>query len=297
MFDAHSRILFIVNPKAGTGKQDPDTFLRVGIGNQVKWDLLLTQSAGHATQLAENGMQDGYDAIVAVGGDGTLNEVGCALVGKKVPMGVIPAGSGNAFARALGISLDRHVACRQLLAGGSRSIDVGRVGNETFLSTAGAGLDAEVCRRFHLDPGGRGMFPYIKHTIAGVWGFEATRMLMYLEESEDAVEVWPTLLTVANTSAFGYGATIAPGASPEDGVLDVCVVEGMTALRALKNAHRLFNGTFDQTPGVTRFLARHLRVDRAAAGPIQVDGEASEGDARLDFSVVAGGLKVIVPTS
>ena len=120
-------------------------------------------------------------------------------------------------------------------------------------------------------------------------------MMIYLDESDSRIEVSPTLLTIANTSAFGYGATIAPGASGEDGVLDVVVVEGLTALRALRNAHRLFNGSFDRTPGVSRYRAKNIRVERGEAGPIQVYGETAEGAASLNIAVVEGGLKVITP--
>jgi YegS/Rv2252/BmrU family lipid kinase len=265
------------------------------IDDQVFWDLAFTENAGHATQLAENGIRAGFDAIVAVGGDGTLNEVGRALVGQSVPMGVIPAGSGNAFARALGISLSKREAFGQLLGGQIRSLDVGRVGDETFLSTAGIGLDAEVCKRFSDDPGGRGVLPYLKHTAVCVWAYQASPMKMYLDEDHAGIEVCPTLLTIANTPAFGYGATVAPGASAEDGFLDIVVVEGLTVVRAVMNAHRLYNGTFHRTTGVSRYLARRARVERSGIGPIQVDGESAEAEAILDITVVASGLKVISP--
>lgn len=255
----------------------------------------MTESAGDATRLAEDGVASGCDAVVAVGGDGTLNEVGRALIGTGVPMGVIPTGSGNALARALGISLDRRIACKQLSAGRVRSIDVGRFGCETFLSTAGAGLDAVVCRRFNHRSGRRGILPYIRHSVGGFLSYKAEPVRIYLDGSEEGIEIRPTLLTVANTPTFGYGATIAPGASPDDGFLDVVVVEGMTVFRAASNAHRLFNGTFDRAPGVTMYRVKHLRIEREEPGVIQVDGETREGGATLDVSVVPGGLQVIVP--
>lgn len=254
----------------------------------------MTERAGHATEIARAGLAEGVDTVVAVGGDGTLNEVGRALAGSDVPVGIIPAGSGNALARCLGIPLDPAEACGVLLDGAERAIDVGSFGDEMFLSTAGIGLDAEVCWRFNEVASRRGLLTYLSEAVKAVFGYEPCPVRLFLDEG-DVIEASPSLLTVANTPAFGYGAMIAPGAEPDDGVLDVCIVEDLTVLRAALNAHRLFNGTFDRTHGVSRYRAKHIRIKRETPGRIQVDGESREGAATLDVSVVKGGLRVVVP--
>jgi len=289
------RILFIVNPNAGTSDQDWGDIVSAVIGTNAQFDIWQTEHAGHATQLAQEG-RDAFDLVVAIGGDGTVNEVGRGLVGSDTSMGVVPAGSGNALARALGIPLEERNACRNLLTGSIRRIDAGHIGDDVFLSTAGIGLDAEVCWRFNQDKsGGRGIVPYVKHSVAGVLQYKPSTVRVYLDEKEEPLVATPTLLTVANTHAFGYGAEIAPGAVPGDGWLDVCVVEGMTVPRALLHGHRLFNGTFDRTPGVSRHIAKSVRIERSGAGYYQIDGEAREGGETLEVSLSPGGLGIVVP--
>ncbi len=295
MSDQSSSYLFIVNPKAGTNREDPVDAIADSLNSSVTYEVRVTTRVGHATDLAEKGVQDGYDVIVAVGGDGTLNEVGRALEGADVPMGIVPAGSGNALARALGVPLDWRAACGVLLNGQERRIDTGHLGDQIFLSTAGTALDAEICWRFNNHKGQRGLVSYITHSISGILSYRATQVSLQLDDDSDAVVVRPTLLTFANTPAFGYDVTIAPGAEPDDGLLDVCVVENMTLLRAATNVHRLFSGGFDETPGVSRYRAKRIRVERERPGYIQVDGEAKEGDATLEASVREGGLSVIAP--
>jgi YegS/Rv2252/BmrU family lipid kinase len=265
------------------------------LGESQQYDLEVTQHSGHATQLAQDAAKSGYDVVVAVGGDGTLNEVGRALTGTRTAMGIVPAGSGNALARALGISLDLSDACRQCLTGVERSIDVGGAGEEIFLSSVGVGLDAEVCRRFQAEPGARGLFPYVKHTIASVAEYVPEPVRLYVDGDDAVREFRPTLLTIANTPTLGYGAAVAPGADLSDGRLDVCILEGVTLARAVCHGYRLFNGTFDRTPGFTRLLAKSLRIERDTPGPVQVDGEAVGDSESIEVSIVPGGLTVVVP--
>lgn len=295
MANAGSRILFIVNPRAGRAGTDSATQIRSSIDGPGGCELEVTRGRGHATELAREAVRSGYDVVAAVGGDGTQNEVGRALVGSETAMGIVPAGSGNALARALGIPLNVGEACQHCLDGEIRSIDVGRAGDEVFLSSMGVGLDAEVCRRFHDEPGARGLLPYIKHTMACVAEYAPCAARLYLDGSDTALTCKPTLLTVANTSTLGYGAEVAPGADVTDGRLDVCILEGVTAARAALNAYRLFNGTFDRTPGFTRHLATQVRIERDAPGPLQIDGEAAGQVEAIAVSLTPGGLKVVVP--
>jgi diacylglycerol kinase (ATP) len=291
--NADYRFLFIVNPRAG--RKDSVALIKSCIGESPQSDLEVTQRSGHATQLAQDAVKSGYDVVVAVGGDGTLNEVGRALTGTRTAMGIVPAGSGNALARALDIPLNQGDACRQCLTGVERSIDVGRVGDELFLSSAGVGLDAEVCRRFQAEPGARGLFPYVKHTITSVTEYVPEPVRLCVDGNDTVREFRPTLLTIANAPTLGYGAVVAPGADLSDGRLDVCILEGVTLARAVCHGYRLFNGTFDRTPGFSRLFAKSLRIERDVPGPLQVDGEAVGDSENIEVSIVPGGLTVVVP--
>lgn len=288
-------MLFVVNPNAGTRSVDFESLLSSAVGDRTEISVQYTQHSGHATSLARDAIGV-YDVVIAVGGDGTLNEVGHALVGRDATLGIIPAGSGNALSRALDIPFEPRRAVRLLLEGIERRVDIGRLCGETFLSTAGIGLDAEVCWRYNNSGSGRrGIVPYIQHSIAGLFSYVPEEVSVYLDDNAEPVTARPLLLTLANTSIFGYGAEIAPGALPDDGWLDVCLVEDMTISRTVFNAHRLFTGTFDQVPGVTRYRARRVRIERPGPGYYQVDGEAREGGETLNAEIQAGGLRVIVP--
>jgi len=293
--EAAPKLLFITNPNAGPGDIEPGHLIVSAIGDRAEYVVQETERAGHATDLAAAAV-GAYDVIVAMGGDGTVNEVGRGLVGTSTPMGIVPVGSGNALARALGISLELAHACRVLLSDKTRSIDVGRVDDEIFLSTAGIGIDAEVCWHFAKQIGGRrGLLPYLKHGLHTVANYEARPVLLSLNTHPDPIEVKPQLLTFANTNAFGYGAEIAPGAQPDDGELDVIVVEDMTLLKAALSVRRLFRGTFDRVRGVSRYQASEIRIDREAGGCYQVDGEAREGGSTLNVSLSPQSLRVVAP--
>jgi diacylglycerol kinase (ATP) len=292
--EARRNILFILNPNAGVGKGRVDSLIASVVGNRAAYTIEFTERAGHATELAGAAIGT-HDLVVGVGGDGTLNEVGRALVGTGVAMGIVPAGSGNALARALSIPLDLRDSVEQLLTGSRRCIDVGRLGEDVFLSTAGIGIDAEACWRFsHSSSGRRGLFPYVHHTLS-VLGHAPEPIRLYLDGRPDCLEVCSTMLTFANTNQFGYAVEVAPGAIPDDGKLDVSVLEDMTLLRAAMHGYRLFTGTFDRTPGVSRHQVERIRVEREAPGYFQVDGEAREGGASLEVSISPSCLDVVVP--
>lgn len=288
------RPLFVVNPNAGPSGFDLGSIVGSVFGDRLTFTIKKTERAGHAAELVQAAL--GYhDLIVAVGGDGTLNEVGRALVGSDTPLGILPAGSGNALARFLGIPLDLREACRELIDGRVRSIDVGRVGDDIFLSSAGIGLDAEVCWKFNnRSNGARGLLPYVRYGVHTLLTYEAGAVKLTIDDGSE-IHTHPDLLTVANTGLFGYGIEIAPRAVPYDGWLDVCVVEGLTLGRALLGVPRLFNGTFDRAPGVTRHRAREVHIERESGGYYHVDGEAREGGMDLHLTLSEAALKVVVP--
>ncbi len=286
-----SSICFIRNPLAGNRRGDVEAVIRgVLSGTGIVFETVCTAYRGHGTVLAREAADEGVGLVVAVGGDGTLNEVGRGLVERETALGLLPLGSGNALARALGISLDPAQACRALLQADVRPMDVGRIGDKIFFSTAGVGLDAEVCWRYNNRSGRRGLLPYVALSVAAFWSYTPKEVEVILDGGA-TVRTRPAILTVANTAQYGNGVIIAPGARPDDGLLDLCVIEDVGPLRALGHIPRLFTGTVDRMSGVRLFQTRALRIVQPAPGPLQVDGEAVAGDATLDVEALPGAIR------
>jgi YegS/Rv2252/BmrU family lipid kinase len=289
------KMVCIMNPAAGTRRGVRQTVEQALSGAAVDFVFHETRCAGHAFQLAQEAIALKAGSVIGIGGDGTLNEVAKALVNTQVPLGVIPVGSGNAFARALKISTIPKKACCQLLNALPRRLDVGMVESDVFLSTAGVGLDAEVARGFAARKGKRrGLMPYVMLALNAIQKSEREPLRLIWDDHHELV-CRPLGLVVANTAQYGNGAIIAPGACPNDGLLDVCVIEPTSSLSMMIHARRLFTGSFHQMPGVRRFQVRKIRVERVVPGYYQCDGEALEGPAHLNFEVKPEALSVLLP--
>lgn len=291
-----ARLRFIINSQVERRHGNIEAIIRdVLDGTGVAYDIVRTERRGHGTALALQAAEEGIDLVVAAGGDGTLNEVGSALLGRKTILGLLPCGSGNGFARAMGIPLDLRRACTGLLRPEIRLLDVGKIGEAAFFSTAGVGLDAEVSRRYAGLPRGRyGFFTFAYLAFDIFRKYKPADVLVVLEDRRN-IRAHPLILTVANTSQYGYGAMIAPGARPDDGLLDLCIVENTDILRLLWHARRLFNGTIHQMPGVQLFQGRTMRIVRSDPGLFHVDGEPKTGDATLEVTVVPEGIRMALP--
>ena len=287
---------FIINPNSGTGGKPVMDILsremdKAGRGYQ----MFLTEYGGHAEVLAQEVAEGGCGTVVAVGGDGTLNEVARGVMGTGADLGLLPCGSGNAFARYAGIPLKLERACRVLLNSKPRVLDVGRAGDEIFMSSAGFGIDAEVCRRFNAREGGRrGTLPYVVISIDAFRSYRPERTTIEMDGGRSVV-CDPYIVTVANISQYGNGAVIAPEARPDDGILDVCVIEDVTLWRGLWNTRRLFNGSIDRMAGVRMFRCKRVKVVRERPGLLQVDGEARESEDVVEVEVLPGAISVVMP--
>jgi YegS/Rv2252/BmrU family lipid kinase len=245
--------------------------------------------------LARDAAEDGVELVVAVGGDGTVNEVGRGLIGTDAVLGLLPIGSGNAFARALHVPINPGRACRALLEPQIRRIDVGRISNRYFFSTAGIGLDAEVCWRYDRRPGSRrGLLPYVWLTVHSFLTYEPEDVAFTLDDNR-TIRTRPVVATIANTAEYGDRAVIAPSARPDDGLLDLCIIEDVGLFRGFLHGPRLFTGTIDRMPGVRIHRSRTFRIVRPAPGRIQVDGESAEAGATLHVEVVPEAVRIAVP--
>ncbi len=296
MAERSPTIHFIVNPYAGTSRGDISATIGRVMGRAgPRYEIVRTQGAGQATGLAREAADQGARIVVAVGGDGTINEVGRGLLGTRAALGIVPLGSGNALARELGIPLDPGEACRVLLDGRPKPIDVGWMGDAVFFSTAGVSLDAEVSWRYNQRGGGlRGLLPYVGLALSALVSYRP-KAITVTPEAGDALKVRPLILTVANASRFGNGAIIAPHARPDDGVLDICIIEKRHLVRMVWHARRLFTGSIDRMPGARSLRGSSFRIELPARGRCQVDGEPLPGGPVLDVRVEPSAIQMVVP--
>ncbi len=267
------------------------------------WDRAGIELTYQFTQNREDGRSkatecrtDGTDVLIVVGGDGTVSTVGAALLGSRVTMGVVPAGSGNGFARHFGIPLSPPRAVQALAEAEVRQIDVGVVHERPFLVTCSMAWDAAIVRTFERSPV-RGIIPYV---FAGVYEFieyQPQPIEVLLDSGERLQFDDPIVFTVANLTQYGGGAVIAPQAEPDDGLLELIVVRQRDIPMLLPNLPKVIRGVFAEVPQITCRRFREMTVRRLHPAPIQVDGELMEAPAELRVSLHTRSLNILAPRS
>lgn len=295
MSEDKKRIRFIVNPISGTqGKDYILSLLDEKIDKEkYLWDVVYTERAGHAIEIAALAAQEGVDIVVAVGGDGTINEVGRSLVHTNTALGIIPCGSGNGLARHLHIPMDCKKALEAINDGVEDVIDYGKINTSDFFCTCGVGFDAFVSLKF-ANAGKRGLLTYLEKTLQESLTYQPET---YEIETEDGFYKYKAfLIACGNASQYGNNAYIAPHATLNDGLLDVTVLEPFTVLDVPSLAFQLFNKTIDQNSRIKTFRAKKLHIRRSAPGVVHFDGDPLLADKDIYIEIIQKGLKVIVPT-
>jgi diacylglycerol kinase (ATP) len=290
-------IVAIINPVSGAGA-DPtvaerriaaikDEARRRGLSAEIH----LTKSAGHARDLATASAAANVDLVIVWGGDGTVNEVGGALIHSSTTLALIPAGSGNGLAGALGTPHEPGAALAIAFDGTTRTIDAGMMANRPFFNIAGIGFDARVARLFNeRGVGRRGGWPYI---IIGVREGCTYQGVEYSVEFDgDCRRVRALLIAFANGREYGMGACIAPLAELDDGLLDATVVEYLPMLARFWDARHLAMGTAHRAKSVT--TKRVVRAIVETDGPMEfhVDGEVAIQQDRIEVQILPAALKV-----
>jgi YegS/Rv2252/BmrU family lipid kinase len=289
-------VAVIINPisggaRPGTAPAKAQLALAVIEAHGDRPEIFVTEGVGHARELARAAVRRGMRLVMAWGGDGTINEVASALVFDEVPLGIIPAGSGNGLARELGVAVRPERAIADALAAEPRSMDVGEIEGRYFVNIAGIGFDAHVASRF-ATASRRGFLGYASITARALTGYVPQ---MYRISSGGArQETRAVLVTIANSAQFGNGALIAPGARVDDGELDLVVVEERSRFRTVCALPRLFNGTAAQIAGCSIKRIRDVTVEADQPMAFHVDGEPVQGGTRLRARVHPGALRVAV---
>lgn len=287
-------IAFIVNPISGTKKKGRVAKLIRELLDlrQFAPTIVMTEYAGHATQLAQHFALEGYYAVVAVGGDGTVNEVASGLVGTNTALGIVPNGSGNGFARHLDISTRINRAIEMLNTSEAINVDYGMVNDQCFFCTCGMGFDATVA--VHFSQGHtRGLTGYVQNIVSNIFQYKPE--LYHIQG--DGIDITKNALLVnfANANQWGYNAYVAPQASVQDGWLDLVIVDAFP----IKAAAELTFNYLSKLIGEEGFHMDNIRVKevkltRMSDGPIHIDGDPIEMPAKLNIKIIEDGLKVLV---
>jgi YegS/Rv2252/BmrU family lipid kinase len=254
-------------------------------------EVLMTEAVGHARELAKAAVRRGARLVLAWGGDGTINEVVSALAFDDVPLGIVPAGSGNGLARELGVHPRPERAIADALQAVPRAMDLGEIDGRLFANVAGIGFDAHIASRFATATR-RGFVGYAGITVRALRSYAPQHYRITIDGVETSHRA--ILVTIANSAQFGNNARIAPGARVDDGELDLVVVEERSRIATICQVPRLFNGTANRIRGCTIRRIRAVTIESEQPMAYHVDGEPIAGGTRLKARIHPGALMVAV---
>jgi len=241
----------------------------------------------------DDAVRNGVEVVFAVGGDGTVHEIAKRLIDKPIALGIVPTGSGNGFARHLGVSIDPSNVLRSIATSRIETIDTAEVNGNPFLGVMGIGFDACIAARFASSTV-RGIRTYIRE---GLFGYVSYRPQSYEITIDGNVRKETAfVIAVANSSQYGNNAKIAPLASVQDGLLDLVIIRRASPLSVPALMARLFSGSLHRSPVVATVQAREIVIRRAAAGPAHVDGEPIHMPEELRVRIRPQSLRVLVPS-
>ena len=291
------KIRFVINPRSGTHRRTAailDLVRDFISGRGLDADIVATEGLGHATEIAREAGSSGCLRIVAVGGDGTVNEVSQALIHTPAALGLVPCGSGNGLALHLGLpkALRGALELATLESGRVAELDTGTANGLPFVNVMGLGLDADVSRRFNR-LARRGLPAYTRTALAALLSCRPESCRITAGERRETLDA--VLISVANSDQYGNNARIAPHARVDDGLLDLVAVRPTGIVGAALLGARLFLGSIDRSPAVCRLKGARFLIERPAEGIVHTDGETHSTGATVEVLTRPRSLRFIVP--
>jgi diacylglycerol kinase (ATP) len=290
------RIRFIINPSSGVRKKiRMEHIIEQEIDRDLfDFEIVNTEYAGHATELAAEAVKRGFDIVIAVGGDGSVNEVAAGLIGSKTTMGMLPAGSGNGFAMHLGWGRDIASVIRRLGDATTEVVDTCLLNGRPFINLAGVGFEATVAHLIKSDKN-RGFKAYFKSSFGSFFNYKYKTYKISVDD-DDYIETEALNVTVANAPMYGYNFVVAPLAVYNDGKLEVMVIQKVSVWRYLLNLHRFLNKTLHESSIVNRLSGERVEIVLSEPDFAQFDGEGfAVNQKKLVFTVNPLSLKVLLP--
>lgn len=290
------RTLIVFNPTAGHAEQlEAELEAAAQVWREQGWTVELqpTNGPGDGRRLASLAANDGYDLVVAAGGDGTINEVVNGLAGSQTILATLPLGTMNVWARELGLPLQPRAAAQKLCSWSPRPIDLGRAGDRYFLLMAGIGFDAAITANVRPDEKRRfGALAYVMRGIEEVMRIRGTRARIWLDGRQIKARV--LMIVIGNSQLYGGLVKITHRASIDDGLLDVCVIKGDNGINAIGHLIAILRRRFSLNPDIAYYRAHTIEVITQRPLPVQVDGDPI-GVTPLRFTVVPSALRALLP--
>ena len=285
------KVLFLINERSGRKRKFDVREVIKRVASPTH-DIVSCGAKEELPAIVDRAESEGFDVLYAVGGDGTVHETAKHLIGRQPALGIVPMGSGNGFARHIGLPID--VAKSIVACSGGRivTIDTAEVNGMPFLGVMGIGFDAVIADRFASSEV-RGMKTYVQEGALAFSRFRAEEYVITCERK--TIRQRAFVVAVANSGQYGNNARIAPLASLQDGLLDVVIVDHSRLLRALLLLPLLFQGTIHRSPSVTTIQTPEVTIKRPTAGPAHLDGEPYTLGEELRIRVVPRSLRILVP--
>lgn len=286
------KALFIVNPvSGGKAKDDVPQLIQKYLDTTIfDASIIYTDGANHAKQLAAEAVRNRVDLVVAVGGDGTVNEAASSLVGSQTAFGILPFGSGNGLSRFLKVPMNVCKAISNLNALRIEVIDSATANGAPFFNLAGMGFDAHIAEVFSHNKT-RGFITYAKSALTEIVNYKPQSYHINIDGAD--YERTAFMLSFANSSQFGNNAHVSPKASVQDGLIDVCIIKKFPLWRFPEMAIRMFTKTADGSKYVEIIRGKHIVITPEKPGPMHLDGEPHQLDAKVEINVVPHSLKII----
>lgn len=290
------RIAYIINPVSGITdkKAIADYISKTTDTGKFVFEIYYTKCMNDGFRQSKEFAGNGFDRVIAVGGDGTVNEVARGLLGTDTALGIIPLGSGNGFARHIKISLNYQKANQIAQTGKIISSDYGILNDKPFFCTAGSGFDAQVGQRFSRI-GRRGFVSYAQASFMEYIHYSPQNYKITIDGKTFSRRAF--MVTFANASQWGYNAYIAPDANLNDGLIDLVIVSPFSFVIAPIIGLRVFTKSLYNSRNIEIYRVKEVTVEREKAGYIHIDGEPMNEGKILKIKTVSNQLKIIVPTN
>lgn len=287
------KAIFIINLISGTSDKAaiPGLIDQLLDKEKFEYEIAITEYAGHASEIAAKAKDNGVDMVVAVGGDGTVNEVARAIVHSNTALGIIPCGSGNGLARHLQLPINVKKSIEIINAFEVRDLDYGIINGYPFFCTCGMGFDAFISLKF-AEAGKRGPLTYIENVLREGLKYEPETYTVMADDETSLHKAF--LISCANASQYGNNAYIAPQASMSDGLMDVIIMEPFGLIDAPQISIEMFNKTLDKNSKIKSFRCQKLHIHRDTPGVIHYDGDPVMTGEDIFVELKPKGIKIVV---
>lgn len=294
MSEQQIKVQAIINPISGVGskRKIPKMIEEICKRGDCSLSIVFSEYPGHASELTQKALQEGTNVVLAVGGDGTVNEIARAMIHSDAILGIIPKGSGNGLARELHIPMEAKKAIDLIVKGHVTTIDCCRANGRVFFCTCGVGFDAAVSQKFAGEKR-RGSLTYLKNTIEEYLSYKPEPYELLIDNQ--SIQEKAFLVACANASQYGNNAFIAPHANIQDGKMDITILSPFTPLDIAPLAIQLFTKQIDRNSKIKTMQARQVTIVRQKPGVMHLDGEPVMAEAHIDITVEPKALKVLTP--